>query len=69
VSKYSPAGAHVWTERFGGTTSDIAYGIAADLNGNVVVTGSFQGSADFGGVTLASPGTYDNDIFLIRLDP
>src|SRR5437867_2799342 len=65
VSKYSPAGAHVWTERFGGTTADVGYGIAADLNGNVVVTGDFQGSADFGGVTLTSPGAYDCDIFLL----
>jgi len=69
VSKYSPTGAHVWTERFGGTSSDIGYGIAADLNGNVMVTGSFQGSADFGGVTLTSPGTYDCDIFLLELEP
>jgi hypothetical protein len=69
VSKYSPTGAHVWTERFGGTSSDVGYGITADLNGNVVVTGDFQGSADFGGVVLTSPGTYDCDIFLLKLEP
>ncbi|MFO0958551.1 MAG: hypothetical protein U0800_14170 [Isosphaeraceae bacterium] len=46
VHKYSPTGAAVWTKRidnYGG----IADGLAADPAGNVYVSGSFSGTADF----------------------
>jgi len=43
----------VWSKVFGGTGGDLGYGIAADSNGDVIVTGYFgYGSIDFGGLPL-----------------
>ena len=47
--KYSPAGAHLWSRRFGGTSSDSGAAVATDAAGNVLLTGTFEGSVDFGG--------------------
>ncbi len=68
VAKYSSAGAPLWARRFGGTADDSAYGIAVDAGGNVVVTGYFTTSADFGGGTLYSP-YFDEDTFVLKLSP
>jgi hypothetical protein len=64
VAKYSPTGAHVWSRGIGSTGNDVAYGIAVDGSGNVIVTGVFQGSMDFGSVVLTSAG--GSDIFLAK---
>ena len=57
VAKYSPTGAHVWSRRMGGISPDYGYGVAVDASNNVLVTGVFKGTADFGGVVLTAPGT------------
>ncbi|MFA6150659.1 MAG: SBBP repeat-containing protein [Chitinophagaceae bacterium] len=36
-----------WMKSFGGSGADFAYALACDNSGNILVTGSFQGSADF----------------------
>ena len=64
VAKYSATGAYVWARRFGGASDDIAYGVAVDGSGNVVVVGQFQGMVDFGGGTRTSAG--DRDIFVAK---
>jgi hypothetical protein len=64
IAKYSFAGAHIWSQRFGGTGSEEAAGVAVDASGNVVVTGSFQGTVDFGGGNRTSGGS--NDIFVAK---
>jgi hypothetical protein len=65
VAKYTPAGGHLWSKRFGGTDDEIVRGIAIDGNGDVVLTGEFEGNASFGGATLASAGL--RDVFLVAL--
>lgn len=55
VAKYDASGAHVWSKRFGSTQNDEAHGMDVDASGNVVITGSFQLSVDFGGGPLTSP--------------
>ena len=48
-----------WLVTVGGTGIDIAEGVAADAQGNVVVTGYFESTVDFGGGSLASAGDWD----------
>lgn len=64
--KYSPAGGHVWSKRFGGASSDVPLGIAVTGGGDIAVTGYFQGTANFGGMNQTSAG--GNDIFAATYD-
>lgn len=41
LGKFTAAGAHVWSTRFGDTADQYAYGLAADATGNAYVAGSF----------------------------
>ncbi len=60
VAKYSAAdGSHLWSKRFGSTGSERGNGVAVDRSGNVLVTGQFQDTVDFGGGGLTSAGDYD----------
>ncbi len=68
VAKYSAAGAHVWSKRFGNVSDDVAYGVAVDAAGNTLVTGFFTNNADFGGGTLYSQ-YYDQDVFVAKYSP
>jgi hypothetical protein len=49
--KYSAGGVPLWIKRYNGPANrdDVAFGIAVDSSGNVLVTGYSQGSAIFGG--------------------
>lgn len=66
VAKFSNAGAHQWSRRFGGASSDVAEAVAVDGNGNVALAGYFQGAVDFGGGSLTSAG--GNDAFSALYD-
>jgi hypothetical protein len=48
VMKFDPNGACLWQVTFGGTGSEQGLGITADASGNVIVTGSFDSTTDFG---------------------
>jgi len=47
VTKLGPDGSYRWTRTFGGSHIEIGFGIAADVQNSVIVTGEFQGVADF----------------------
>ncbi len=70
VSKLNSAGTFVWAGRLGGTGNDFGQGIAVDASGNVLTTGSFNGTADFdpgaGTSNLTSAGS--SDIFVSKLN-
>jgi hypothetical protein len=74
VVKYSPQGTVLWTKRFGGNCDDLVRGVAVDGSGNIIVTGSFQGTVDFGGVSLTSVpnsvlGACVSDVFVAKYSP
>ncbi|MCA9195434.1 MAG: hypothetical protein KDB03_26870 [Planctomycetales bacterium] len=70
VAKYDSQGAFLWVRRMGGDSPDLlddgATQIALDDAGNLIVGGSFAGSADFGSMSLNSTG--DTDAFAAKLD-
>jgi hypothetical protein len=63
---HDAAGAHVWSRRFGDANDQQAVKATFDSAGDLVLTGSFGGSVDFGGGALSSAG--DMDVFLAKLD-
>jgi hypothetical protein len=66
VVKLDANGAHLWSKSFGDGSDQLGAGIAVDGAGDLIVTGSFFGTADFGGGALVSAG--DSDVFLVKLD-
>jgi hypothetical protein len=68
VVKYDSNGSFIWVNTFGADSNDVASDIHIDKNGNVLVTGSFQGIMDIdpgtGIVDLTSNGK--KDIFLLK---
>jgi hypothetical protein len=69
VAKYDPDGQELWVENFGGVSNDIGYGVAVDDAGYCYATGRFGGAANFGGVSLSSPGSFDFDVYIAKIDP
>jgi hypothetical protein len=68
VAKYSGTGTPLWTQRFGGTSDDYAYGVSVGSAGNVAAVGVFQGAASFGGIALSSVGG-SADAYVVQLAP
>ncbi len=66
VAKFSSAGQHVWSVRFGGSSNADATELAVLSNGEIAVGGWYRGSLNFGGTTLNSVG--DKDVFVARLN-
>lgn len=72
VGKIAPNGTWLWAKQFGGPGSDFSFEMEFTPSGNVVLTGRFDGTADFDpgpGVTLltSAHGTQE-DYFLMELD-
>jgi hypothetical protein len=71
VAKYNSNGQYQWAFNVGGGLADIGYGIAVDGNGNVLVTGQFQGTnIDFDpsvtNTNALSSNTASYDIFVAK---
>lgn len=67
VAKFDTNGTHIWSRAYVGTNSQDVRGVAVDTANNVLLTGSFQSTVDFGGGAFSSAGS--SDIFLVKLDP
>jgi hypothetical protein len=58
VAKYAAAsGMLMWGVGKGSSGSELATGVATDANGDVIVTGAFGGTIDFGGGPLMTPNS------------
>jgi Beta-propeller repeat len=67
VAKFDSTGAFLWAKAFGNNLAQNGFDIAFAPNGDVVFTGSFTGTINFGGGALTSAGA--TDLFVARLDP
>ncbi len=67
VGKLDASLNHLWSKTFANGLPQIADGIATDPNGNIFVTGGFNGPVDFGAGFLVSAG--GQDAFLVKLGP
>ena len=56
LAKYAPAGQLLWVVRAGGGSSERAWGVAVDSQGNAVATGTFSGTMSLGATNLVSIG-------------
>ena len=54
VAKLDPSGNFLWAKSIGGSLTESANSITVDNSGNILITGSFQGTANFGGSSLTS---------------
>jgi len=68
VVKLDASGDFVWGRTFGGTSGgidDTAEDVAVDSSGNVFVTGTFNGTANFGGGNVTASGS---DVYVMKID-
>lgn len=73
IAKYDTDGNLQWVTTAGGSGGDLAYGLALDNSGNILITGEFIGKAQFGALSLTSmvnPVTTDSttDAFTAKYD-
>ena len=64
VAKYTRNGVLVWVRHAFGPLDEEGDGIAVDNAGNVYVTGTFEGTVNFGGSSVMSSGS--SDMFVVK---
>lgn len=65
IAHYDTSGNNLWVKAGRGQQLDIGFAVVSDDEGNIFVTGMFQGQIDFDGHVLNG---FDRDIFLISYD-
>ena len=66
VAKIDSNGNYLWAKQFGGTDTDQGLSVSTLSDGSCIITGFFQGAANFGDTTLNSSG--NQDIFITKVD-
>ncbi|MGB0121429.1 MAG: hypothetical protein WBP55_10810 [Solirubrobacterales bacterium] len=66
LASYSPSGEILWAKQFGSTGDDNTFDLKTDGDGNIIASGWFAGTVDFGGHHLTSNGI--QDMFLVKFD-
>lgn len=70
IQKLDSDGNFVYAKKMGGFSGDLVRNMKVDNDGNIYITGHFEGTSDFdpgtGTVSLTSVG--DSDVFILKLD-
>jgi Ca2+-binding RTX toxin-like protein len=66
IAKINKDGSYAWVTQFGGTGYDESYSVAALKDGSSLITGYFEGTAYFDGITLSTRG--GQDVFVAKLN-
>jgi len=61
VVKFNAVGVHQWSQRFGDANSQYASSVTTDAGENMIITGEFAGTANFGGGPLTTAGLLMED--------
>ncbi|MEM7039450.1 MAG: T9SS type A sorting domain-containing protein, partial [Bacteroidota bacterium] len=69
VAKLDMQGNVLWVRSMGGPRFDAVKDIELKSNGNLVVTGYFQGEMTFGNTTISGSDSLDQQVFIMELDP
>ncbi len=72
IAKFDPAGNVLWAKNAGGNFADEAHAVAADVSGNIYLTGSFKDPSlilDSVMITNIDNTGNTSDIFLAKYDP
>ncbi|MSU63204.1 MAG: hypothetical protein EXS31_12550 [Pedosphaera sp.] len=64
--KLKADGSLLWAKKAGGIGNDYGYGVSVDGNGDIFVTGSYEGIGGFGGLSL--PGEDKTQFFVAKYD-
>lgn len=70
VVKYDSNGNVLWAKSAGSISNNRAYGVCANSNGNIIITGYFFHQITFGTITLIGADTIQSslDLFLVKYD-
>ena len=67
IAKYDSSGSIIWVKKAGGINDDVSYGICADVQGNIYVTGVFfSPTISFDSISVNNVG--GGDVFLAKYD-
>ena len=70
ILKLDSSGNFVWARNIGGASEDVGFAVKLDALNNVLVTGSFTGTADFdpGALTYNLTTSGNRDIYVLKLN-
>lgn len=68
VARYSDTGTLKNLKSFGGSGYDYTYEVDVDYNGEIVLTGGFNGTVNFDATSLTSTNAGTEDLFVLKLD-
>lgn len=69
LAKYSRDGDLIWVRHYGGVSEDNVFDAVCDDQGNVILSGYFGATVDFGGIVLETTGVDDLDMMVVKVDP
>lgn len=64
--KLDSSGSHVWSKQFGDPSSQFGVDVAVDASNDIVITGKFSGTVNFGNGPHVSAG--GSDVFVAKFD-